>query len=216
VTVPYWVDATLRSEYFQGRSLASEAEAKAIARATVRSGATLSSASMRALSGRDMLHLLPSRPLVSDEHAARLIANLQKEIDRASMLRAPVLRRDKVMFEVARLQGLTAPELLGLTVKDLDRRHADLVFLHHRPGNAAKTLKLLRTYLKQVRPLFIGADGSALFLTLEGKPLARTALGMRFQRALLAAELRHEIWNWTEWVRGQCGRTSTRDNARGI
>lgn len=83
-TPPYWLDATLRSDYFQGRAPASEDEAKAIARATVRSGATLSSASMRTLSGRDMLHLLSSRPAVSDEQAARLIANLCAEIDCAN------------------------------------------------------------------------------------------------------------------------------------
>lgn len=198
---PYWLDAMLRREFFQGRAPASQAEAQAIARATVRSGATLSGASMRAFSGRDMRHLLPSRPAVSDEQAARLITSLKAEVDRASRLRNPVLKRDKVMFEVARLQGLTAPELLALTVEDLNGRRAAAVFRHRQPGDAAKAVLLLRTYLTQVRPLFIGADGSALFLTLEGKPLKRTALGMRFQRALLAARLQHEIRDWTEWIR---------------
>lgn len=105
------------------------------------------------------------------------------------------------MFEVGRLQGLTAPELLALTVEDLDRKRARLVFLNHRPGNAARSLRLLRAYLTQVRPLFIHAGRSALFLTLDGKPLARTALGMRFQRALRAAKLEYVIRDWTEWVR---------------
>ena len=199
---PYWLDATLRREFFQGKAPASEAEAQAIARATVRSGATLSSASMRAFSGRDMRHLLPSRPIVSDEQAARLIASLQKEVIRASALSTPILRRDLVMFQVARLQGLAAPELLVLTVEDLRRKPATSVFLQHRPINAGKALQLLHTYLRHVRPLFISAGGPALFLNLEGKPLTRTALSMRFQRALLAAELEHEIRDWTDWVRG--------------
>lgn len=199
---PYWLDATLRREFFQGRALASEAEAQAIAQAIVRSGAAATSASMRALSGRDMRHLLPSRLVVSDEQADRLIARLQEEIVRASRLCTPILRRDLVMFQVARLQGLTAPELLALTVEDLCRKRTVFTFLRNRPDNAVVTLRLLRSYLRQVRPLFIGADGSALFLTLEGRPLTRTALGMRFQKALLVAKLQHEIRDWTEWVRG--------------
>ena len=71
------------------------------------------------------------------------------------------------MFQVARLQGLTASELLALTVKDLGRKRADFTFLRNWPGNAVRTLQLLPSYLRQVRPLFIGTDGSALFLTLE-------------------------------------------------
>ena len=129
---------------------------------------------------------------MSGEQADHLIASLQEEIVRASALRTPILRRDLVMFQVARLQGLTASELLALTVKDLGRKRADFTFLRNWPGNAVRTLQLLPSYLRQVRPLFIGTDGSALFLTLEGRPLTRTAFGMRFQKALLTAKLQHK------------------------
>ncbi|MDT4880608.1 hypothetical protein FQZ97_1163800 [compost metagenome] len=106
------------------------------------------------------------------------------------------------MFQVARLQGLTAPELLALTIEDLGKKRSSFGLIQKRPTNAVRTLRLLRAYLRKVRPLFIDADPSTLFLTLEGKPLARTALGMRFQRALLAARLQLEIRDWTEWVKG--------------
>jgi hypothetical protein len=93
-------------------------------------------------------------------------------------------------------------ESTASTVEDLGRKRVASAFLKNRPDNAARALRLLRAYLRQVRPLFIGADASALFLTLEGKPLARTALSMRFQSALLAARLQREIRDWTEWVKG--------------
>lgn len=73
------------------------------------------------------------------------------------------------MFQVGQLQELTAPELLALTVEDLvDGKPAASVFFRQRPSSAVKVLRLLRTYYTQVRPLFIGANRSALFLTLEG------------------------------------------------
>lgn len=202
--VPYWLDSVLRKELFRGRALLSKAEAEAIVQTTSHMiGGAASGRSTRLLSGRDVMHLLPVRPEVDDNIAAIFIASLDREIINANASRRSVLMRDRSMFVVARYLRLSAKALLELKVKDIARTDAVAPFLQHHPENAEMALAVLRWYLKNVRTHFPTSETAALFTTFNGNALAPTALGMRFQRAVRAAQMKCEIHDWTRWVRIQ-------------
>jgi hypothetical protein len=60
---------------------------------------------------------------------------------------------------------------------------------------------MLWWYIQHVRPQFAPADVENLFIACDGSRLGRTSLSMRFVRALKAAQLQEEIFNWTRWAR---------------
>lgn len=199
---PYWLDSVLRRHLFCGRAPLSKKEAEAIAATARRVDATASIGRLcRRLSGRDVAHLLSRPPAVSDAAVDMLIASMDQEIAAAPQSRRYVLLRDKVMFIAARCLRLRAPELLALSVDEMEARSAGPFYFGHHIETPGDAHAMLWWYVQNVRPQFAPADAEALFIAQDGGRLRRTALSMRFVRAVKAARLEGAIPNWTRWAR---------------
>lgn len=199
-SIPYWLDSVLRHHLFSGRAPLSKEEAEAIAMATERVNASAVHVSSRKLSGRDVMHLVPTLPMVSDDTADMLIASLDQEITTAPIGQRYVLLRDKVMFIAARCMRLHMPQLLTFSVEDVCAPDEASFYFWNRVDTNDSAIAMLRWYLQRVRPQLVSGNTTALFTTHDGKPLRPTALGMRFARAIVAAQLENAIPDWTRWA----------------
>ncbi|MCS4509966.1 TniQ family protein [Xylophilus ampelinus] len=200
---PYWLDSVLRWEVLNRRALLSQVEAESIAAAARRLDAFAPLGGLtRRLSGRDIAHLLPALPPVTNDSADMLIASLDQEISVASTRRRLLLLRDKVMFIAARCLCLSVPQILALSVDDLNSIGGEEFSFWERIDTRDRAWAMLRWYSRNVRPLLASVSTKALFTTVEGGPLKRNAVGMRFVRAVSAAGLARAIPDWTRWVRG--------------
>lgn len=199
---PYWLGSVLRRHLFRGRAPLSKKEAEAIAATARRADATASISRLcRRLSGRDVAHLLPRPPAVGDAMVDILIASMDREIAAAPRSRRHVLLRDKVMFIAARWLRLRPLELLALSVGETEERSGSPFSFGHQIETPGDAHAMLWWYVQNVRPQFAPADAEALFIAQDGGRLRRTALSMRFVRALKAARLEGAIHNWTRWAR---------------
>ena len=75
-----------------------------------------------------------------------------------------------------------------------------------RPGGRfsgkRNTFAMLRWYLTNIRCQFACvAEVGAMFVTASGRPLVITGMGVRFQRAVHAADLRQALPSWNIWMR---------------
>lgn len=200
--VPYWLDSVLRRNLFFRRAPLSKEEANAIATTARRVDATAPIREVcRRLSGRDVAHLLVRHSAVGDTVVDMLIASMDREIAAARRSRGCVLLRDKVMFIAARCLRLRAPELLALRVEEIEEHSGSSFTFERRIETRADVHAMLWWYIQHVRPQFAPTDVENLFIACDGSRLGRTSLSMRFVRALKAAQLQEEIFNWTRWAR---------------
>ena len=201
---PYWLDSVLRTHVLNRRALLSREEADAIATAARRLDVSAPLGGLtRRLSGRDIAHLLPALPTVTDDVADMLIASLDQEISIASTSYRRLLLRDKVMFIAARCFRLSIPQLLALSVDDIDVCDEEEFSFWERIDTPRCAWAMLRWYARNVRPHLALGSTKALFTSVEGKPVKGNAISMRFVRAVSAAQLRRAIPNWIQWVRYQ-------------
>lgn len=198
---PYWLDSVLRTHVLNRRALLSKEEADAIASAARHLDASAPLGGLtRRLSGRDIVHLLPALPAVTDDVADMLIASLDQEISIASKSYRRLLLRDKVMFIAARCLRLSIPQLLALNVDDLAPCDDEEFSFWERIETPRCAWTMLRWYACNVRPHLALGSAKALFTCVEGKPVKRNAISMRFVRAVSAAQLGRSIQHWNLWA----------------
>ena len=201
VDTPYWLKSVLRHHLFTGRAPLSKEEAEAIAATAERIRGSGVRSSSRKLSGRDVAHLLPAQPIVSDDTADMLIASIDQEITISTIGQRYILLRDKVIFLTARCMHLHISNVLALSTDDFQQVSNASFSFWNRVDTSDKAIAMLRWYMQRIRPKLASINTTALFTTCDGKPLRPTALGMRFKRAVTAAQLERGIPGWTQWAR---------------
>lgn len=198
---PYWLGSVLRNHVLNRRALISKEEADAIATAAQRLDASSPLRELtRRLSGREIAHLLPTPPAVTDNMADMLIASLDQEISIASTSYRRLLLRDKVMFIAARCLRLSIPQLLALSVDDIGPCDDEEFSFWERIDTQCCAWAMLRWYARNVRPQLALGSTKALFTSVEGKPVKGNAISMRFVRAVSAAQLGRAIQHWNLWT----------------
>lgn len=200
---PYWLDAVLRQYVLKRRALISDIEAKAIiAEAMRRDSSACLGVLTRNISGRDIGRLLPPLPPVSDDSADLLIASLDRQISIASAQGRLLLLRDKVIFMAARCFHLSVPDMLALTLSELelDATGDEEFSFWERVDSHERAWAMLRWYVREVRSKLALGNTKALFVTARGTPIKRNAIGMRFSIAVSTAQLERAIPDWTRWV----------------
>lgn len=202
---PYWLDSVMRNHLFTGRASLSKEEAESIAAATERVKSSGVRSSSRRLSGRDIVHLLPARPMVSDDTADTLIASIDQEIAIASIRQRHILLRDKVIFIVGHCLHLHIPQLLAFNIDEFGQSDDASFSFWNRVNTTDDAVAMIRWYIERVRPQLGSGKTSMLFTTHDGRPLSSSALGMRFKRAVAAAQLERTIPDWTRWARVDLG-----------
>lgn len=202
-TIPWWLDSVLRAELLERRSRLHADEAHAILAATARIGSSANVATARRLSGRDVSVALRREPVLN-EVAQTLLLFLVREVRVARGIQQLLLKRDLALLAVGRAFGLTQTVLVNLHRRDLSETSAI-----ERIESIERALCIGRSgivgqYKSAVRPALIGRHGSrecdALFVGVKGLPMARTSVGMRFNRAVRAARLIEAIPSWDHWV----------------
>lgn len=201
-TGPYWVDSVLRQHVVKRRAVISNAEAKAIAEAATRQDPSASLRTLtRRLSGRDIGHMLPPLPPVTDDSADLLIAFLDQGMCKAKPRDRMLLLRDKVIFSAGRCLRLSIPDILALQLSDIGSA-IDEEFSFWEPVDTRdRALSMLRWYARTVRPSLALEGTDALFVTAAGAPIKRNGVGMRFSAAVAKAQLSRAIPDWTRWAR---------------
>ena len=104
--------------------------------------------------------------------------------------------RDRAIMELLYSTGIRRMELVKLTVYDLDTRRSTLMI---REGKGKKdrllpigqrALAWVAKYQQESRPTLItGKDSGSLFITDQGTPFRRGALGGRIKRYIRAADI---------------------------
>ena len=198
---PYWLDSVLRTDVLNCRALLSREEADAIATAARRLDASSPLRELtRRLSGREIAHLLPALPSVTDDVADMFIASLDHEISATSTSCRRILLRDKVMFIAARCLRLSIPQLLALSVGDLAACEDEEFSFWERIETPRCAWAMLRWYASNVRPQLVLGSTKILFTSAKGKPVKANAISMRFVRAVSAAQLGKSIQHWNLWA----------------
>jgi hypothetical protein len=201
--IPYWVHSVMRWDVYLGKASITTTEAMEMVRVAEQQGIPGSAVKRtRDLWGKDIGHLLPRKASVGDDTADMLIASLDKEISVTTKQRRNILLRDKVMFIAARCLKLKITQLARLKFEDVDGTGDDAFSFWNRIETTEQAYAMLRWYQLRVRPRLATKGGAALFVSNFGVPIAPNGIGMRFERAILAADLRRSIPGWYEWIGG--------------
>ncbi|MET2595607.1 TniQ family protein [Ralstonia sp. SM1876_UCD536_TZ33] len=201
--MPWWLASVLTEHVRQTPAPLSPAEAKAIVSAVSGLSGACTAHAARRFSGRDISRLLMPQT-VSDILAAELIARLDAEMRVGPRSNRRILLRDKTMFLMARALHLNVSQLLAMRVSRQGRVKKGDGSLLVMSQLAHVARDSLQSYLRAVRPTLLGAaDEDSLFISMNGVPLGRSAVGMRFSRAVYIAGLQDVVPGWLAWVRGQ-------------
>lgn len=198
LVMPYWLGSVLRQQVFRAHAVMPHAEVAAIMAATQHAGLKGRGAARR-LSGRDVGRRLP-RSGCDEADAKALLKSLSASIRAATGARRWLLRRDRVMFVVARDLSLSMPDLAALK---LGRNGG--IQLPPTTGATAPRRDAARRALSRfacdVRPqACMPASSRSLFTAFDGHRLQASAIGERFRKAVRDACLVGRIVNWNHWI----------------
>lgn len=204
--LPFWVEDVIRREAFRGISPISAAHAQSIALAVETHFGTFNGILARRFSGRDVLHKVPSRRVqsISPDLYQALMVSIDHEIagttDRD--VRAALLR-DKVMFAAGHVFRLSTPRLATFTLLDccaLAPVREDPDFFA-APVSPAQARAWVEWYWEKLRPaLRPCAVEQRIFISVTtGRPLKKSAISLRFNRAVLQAGLDRGIPSYAAW-----------------
>lgn len=203
---PYWFDSVIDWEAGRYYPSIGTAHAESIALAVERRYGKFSNALARQLSGHDVLQLVPYRraQLVSHEIYRKIICSLNVEIANVTILRVRAeLIRDKVMFITGRVYGLSTTELSRFTLQKCRELTPDFekTTMRLAPTTIVQARAWIEWYFEHVRPqLNPCAAERALFVsTLTGRALKKSAISLRFCRAILQADIGKSIVNYEMW-----------------
>lgn len=206
--LPYWYEDLLRRESFRGLSKFSPDYVESIVSATERKYGKFSGGLARQISGRDITsHSHRCRYLIiSDDLYRDLLVSLDHEI--ASSMNEQVrleLIRDKVMFIVGRIFGLTTTDLANFTLNQcqiLAPRKEELSFFQE-PESIEQARAWTEWFFKNILPMYHPAkDEGRIFLSIKThRALKKSAISHRFIRAVDAANLNGDISSYALWKR---------------
>lgn len=198
--IPYWLDSELRWHVFLGRALMSSVEASSISEAIQNKicGESVLK-NTRLIAGRDISKFIPVLPTVSDDVADLLIASLDHEIGRASGMKQNLLLRDKVMLITGRCLKLRITELAAMTIFDISDKIDEEFSFWPRVDTVTSAHAMIRWYIKFIRSHMCHSKLTALFISLNGKPISPNGIGMRFVEAIEIGDLRRAIPSWIQW-----------------
>jgi TniQ len=200
--IPYWLHSVLRRDVYSGRTDITMDEVMAMVHVVEQQGSLGSvTHQIKKMWGRDIGHLVPREHSVDDDTADMLIAALNQEISGADMQKRNVLVRDKVMFIAARCLKLTPTQLTQLEGANFSTNCGEEFSFVTRIETAEQAYAMLRWYSFKMRPHLASKKESALFVTHRGVAISPNGVGARFVRAVFAADLRHLIPSWEQWIR---------------
>ena len=137
---------------------------------------------------------------LDDDVADMLIASIDHEISRASKVDRGILLRDKVMFSVARCLKLKITQLASLSIEDLALADEEKFSFWTRLESKDAAYAMMKWYANHVRPSLALEAEDALFISNKGARIGANGIGMRFHRALQAANLSRSIKSWNQWI----------------
>jgi hypothetical protein len=204
--LPFWFEKVIRCEAFRFISPVSLAHAESIAKAVEVHFGTFNGTLARRFSGRDVLSKLPMRrsQSISADLYETLMASLDHEIAGSTDRDVrSVLLRDKVMFAVGRVFGLSTTRLAKFTLHDCRvlvpaSKNADFF---SAPVTLEQARAWVEWYWERVRPkLNPCASEQRLFISaVSGLALKKSAISLRFSRAVSCAGLDRRICSYAEW-----------------
>lgn len=204
--LPFWYQDVIRREAFRFISPVSAAHAESIANAVETHFGRFNGILARQFSGRDVLAKVPFRRIcpVSPEQYHDLLTSLDHEIagttDRD--LRLDLLR-DKIMFAAGHIFGLSTTRLSMLTLHDC---HALVPAIEEpdflsAPTTPAQARAWIEWYWTKLRPASNpAATEQRIFVSAKtGRALKKSAISVRFSRAVSQAGLNRSIPTYTTW-----------------
>jgi hypothetical protein len=204
--LPFWFEDVIRREAFRLISPVTPAHAESIAQAVEAHFGTFNGILARQLSGRDVLSKLPSRRVqsVSPDLYEALMVSIDHEIAGSTELDVRIaLLRDKVMFAVGRVFGLSTTKLSKFTLYEcraLAPTSDDTGFFS-APATVEQARSWVEWYWMKIRPeLNPCASELQLFISAaSGRSLKKSAISLRFSRAVSSAGLDRSISSYSAW-----------------
>lgn len=205
---PFWYEDVIRREAFGGCAAISLEEANAIADAVERKFGRYAATRAREISGRDIGNHAPDRKRhrISDDVYEELlvcidhqVAGTQDEKERACLI------RDKIMFAVGRVLGLSEQSLASLTIGRLRELSPDVDELSF--VNVAKTPAQARAWVEwywlRVRPELHPAKGVNHIFTSNKthSGIKHSTVSARFQMSVKRAVMHRAIPNYISLIK---------------
>lgn len=205
---PFWYEDVIRREAGGGYALISQEEAYAIADAVEGKYGRFNGSMARKLSGRDIaVHVADRRPQrVSDEAYEDLLTSIDHQIaGTLDKMERACLIRDKVMFAVGRMLGLSEGALADLTLEQVRAQvpgkvEANFSEVARTPAQARAWVEW---YWKKMRPQLNPRQGVDFIFTSARaqQGIKHSTVGGRFKRAIEYAMLCREISNYGCWYK---------------